>query len=58
MTEQRDADLYLYQRAEAELRMARQARAPEAMQAHQQLASLYLDRFYNRYTTRPARDDR
>jgi hypothetical protein len=38
---------YFYQRAEAELRMARQAAGEAAAKAHYQLANLYLDRFYN-----------
>lgn len=37
---------YFYNRAEAEIRMAQQATAPEAVRAHYQLAGLYLDRVY------------
>lgn len=41
-------DHYLYQRAEAELRMAQRAVVPEAMKAHYELANRYLDAFYSR----------
>ena len=38
---------YLYQRAEAELRMARAAASDVAAKAHYELANRYLDRFFN-----------
>jgi hypothetical protein len=40
-------DSYFYRRAEAELKMARRATGPEALKVHCELASRYLDRFYN-----------
>lgn len=40
-------DNYLYQRAEAELKMATLATVPEAAKRHYELANFYLDRFYN-----------
>ena len=40
----RAADDYYYRRAEAELRMAQAATVPAAVQAHYQLANLYLER--------------
>lgn len=39
-------DEYLYQRAEAEIRMAEQAVGRAAVQAHYDLATRYLDLFY------------
>lgn len=38
---------YLFQRAEAELRMAKRATNPSAAKLHYELASRYLDRFRN-----------
>lgn len=37
---------YLEQRAEAEIELARQARHSNAVQAHYELASAYLDRIH------------
>jgi hypothetical protein len=37
---------YLEQRAEAEIRLAQQARHRRAVQAHYELASAYLDRIH------------
>jgi hypothetical protein len=43
----RDADMYLYERAEAELKLAQQATHPKAVHAHYLLAGYYLDRYYS-----------
>ena len=40
-------DIYFYQRAETELKMAQSATDPAAVKAHYELANMYLDRFYN-----------
>ncbi len=37
---------YYERRAEAEIELARQARSPEAVQAHYQLATAYLDKIH------------
>lgn len=37
---------YFYHRAEAEIRKARKATAPNAVRAHYYLAGLYFDRTY------------
>lgn len=37
---------YFYRRAEAEIRMAQKATAPQAVRAHYHLAGRYLDRAY------------
>lgn len=42
----RDDNAYYEQRAEAEIEMARQASTRQAVQAHYQLATYYLDRLY------------
>ena len=40
-----DADYY-EQRAEAEIELARKSQSTEAVQAHYQLATFYLDKIY------------
>ena len=44
-----DVDYY-ERRAEAEIEMARRSRSAEAVQAHYQLATAYLDKIYGEAT--------
>ena len=39
---------YFHQRAEAELRMAERAAAPQAVKAHYELAAHYLERVFGK----------
>lgn len=41
---------YYERRAEAEIELARQSQSKEAVQAHYQLASAYLDKIYGEAT--------
>ena len=41
-----DDHSYFQQRAEAELKMAEQSQAPQAVRAHYELAQRYLDRVF------------
>lgn len=45
---------YFYHRAEAEIRMAQEATAPQAVRVHYDLASHYLDRAYGDGSGAPA----
>lgn len=45
-TNTEEAGRYYYRRAETELKMAQAAASPAAVNAHYQLANLYLDRVF------------
>ena len=48
----REEDDYYQRRAEAEIELAQRAECPQAVQAHYQLASAYLDRIHGDTPTR------